>query len=186
MERSGKITLVIIISFIIAVAVITFFVSQKNTQSALSSSEAGTSLTTQAGQSPYTDIDGNPVAIDENLGSVLVVSSWASWCPSCAEQLPDLALLGEEFADRDVKVLAINRAEPKTTAVAFLKSIRATEGLQLVLDPDDRFYASIDGYAMPEILFYDPQGSVVFHQRGIMTYEQLKSQTELMLAQDAN
>jgi cytochrome c biogenesis protein CcmG/thiol:disulfide interchange protein DsbE len=124
--------------------------------------------------------------IDENLGKILVVNSWASWCPACADELPDLATLGEEFSDKNVKVLAINRAEPKSTATVFLASINATDGLQLVLDPGDKFYASVGGFAMPETIFYDPQGNVILHVRGQMTYQEMRAQTELMVNQSTD
>jgi len=183
MERSSKITLAVIIGIIILVGVYAYSVTHENAQSTLMKSEAGTSLVTEQGESAYTDIEGNPIAIDENLGHILIINSWASWCPACANELPDLAKLGEEFANKNVKVLAINRAEPKSTASAFLASVSAVDGLQLVLDPTDKFYSSISGYAMPETLFYDPQGNIVFHQRGQMTYEEMKVQTELIINQ---
>lgn len=181
MERSSKITLAVIVSIIFLVGIYAYYVTQESTQSALNKSEAGTALITKQGESAYTDLDGNLTAINENLGKVLVVNSWASWCPACANELPDLAQLGEEFANENVKVIAINRAEPKTTAVAFLTSINAVEGLQLVLDPSDKFYSSNNGYAMPETLFYDTEGNIIFHQRGQMTYQEMKDKTESVL-----
>jgi len=181
MERSSKFTLAIIISTVVVVGLYTYSVTQKSIQSELTESEAGVSFTTEPGESAYTDIDGNPVAIDEYLGKILVVNSWASWCPACADELPNFAKLGDEFADKNVKVLAINRAEPKTTAIAFLKSVDAVKGVQLVLDPGDKFYSSVGGYAMPETLFYDEAGDVVFRKRGGMTYQEMKAQTQAIV-----
>lgn len=183
MERSSKITLAIIGTIIFIMGTYTYYVTQVEKESALNTSEAGTSLRTTAGESAYTDVDGNPVSIDEHLGKVLVVHSWASWCPTCAAQLMNLAQLSDSFAEEDMKVLAINRAEPQSTVLAFLSSIDAVDGVQLVLDPDDKFYRSIQGYAMPETLFYDPQGNIVFHQRGEMTYEDMKAKTQSIMDQ---
>jgi len=183
MERSSAITLVGITVIILLVGFYAYSVTQKNTQEKLNSSDAATSLTTKEGESAYTDMQGGQLAIDEHLGKILVVNSWASWCPACADELPDLAKLGEEFAGKNVKVLAINRAEPKSTASAFLTSINAVAGLQLVLDTDDKFYVSINGYSMPETLFYDVQGNIVFHKRGQMSYEEMKVRTESIVSQ---
>jgi thiol-disulfide isomerase/thioredoxin len=186
MERSSKITLTVIICIVALVGTYTFYVTQKNDQLTISESGAGASLNTEQGESAYTDIDGNLVAVDEHLGEILVVNSWASWCPFCANELPDLARLGREYADKNVTVLAINRAEPNTTAMAFLKNIDATEGLQLILDSDDRFYSSIDGFTMPETVFYDTQGNVVFHKRGMLNYEEMKMNVEAVLNAEAD
>jgi thiol-disulfide isomerase/thioredoxin len=185
MERSSKITLAVIMGIILVMGAYAYYVTKLGSQSALNTSEAGTALRTEQGESAYTDIAGNPVAIDEHLGKVLVVHSWASWCPTCGTQLVKLAQLGEGFATEDMKVLAVNRAEPKSTATAFLASIDAVNGLQLVLDPGDKFYKSINGYAMPETLFYDTKGNVVFHKRGEMTYEEMETQTQSIIDEAA-
>jgi thiol-disulfide isomerase/thioredoxin len=178
MERSGKITLVVLVIVVLLMAAATYYVVEKRTQAKYDNSQAGASLQTKEGQSPYTDIAGNPVALEDYLGQTLVVYSWASWCPFCAQELPNLAQLGREFADDNVHVLAINRAEPSTTAEAFLQSIDAVDGLMLVLDPDDRFYESIAGFTMPETVFYNPEGTVVLHKRGTMTYQELVQNTQ--------
>jgi len=183
MERSNFITLSVIVSIIAGLGFYAYLVTQKNTQVTLDTSAAGTALGSEQGEFAYTDIEGNPIAISENLGKILVVNSWASWCPACANELPDLAKLGDEYAEKNVVVLAINRAEPKTTAAAYLTSINAVDGLQLVLDPNDKFYTSIDGFAMPETLFYDPKGNVIFHQRGAMTYQEIKAQVDSLIQQ---
>jgi thiol-disulfide isomerase/thioredoxin len=178
MNRSNIITLICIIVIIILAGCITYAVKQKNSKSTMNASEAGVALKTQVGASAYTDIEGNPVALDDFLGKVLIVNSWASWSPFGAKELPSLAKLGEEFADTEVQVLAINRAEPGTTAQAFLNSIEATDGLLLILDPDDRYYESIGGFSMPETVFYDVDGNISFHKRGFMTYEEMRGYTQ--------
>jgi thiol-disulfide isomerase/thioredoxin len=181
MERSGKITLAVLVIIVLLVSAATYYVLQKRTQAKYDNSQAGASLQTKEGQSPYTDIDGNPVALEDYLGQTLVVYSWASWCPFCAQELPDLAQLGKEFAEKNVQVLAINRAEPSATAEAFLQSIDAVDGLMLVLDPDDRFYESIEGFTMPETIFYDTEGNIVLHKRGTMTYQEMQQHTQAAL-----
>lgn len=182
MDKSSKITLFIIILVIILVAGYAFLVIQKNQRANVSQSEAAQSLQTADGQSPYTDIAGNPVALDDYLGKILIVNSWASWCPFCATELSNLATIGSEYAQQNVQVLAINRGEPSTTAEAFLNSLQIDDGLLLVLDPADRFYPSIAGFTMPETVFYDTQGNLLFHKRGQMSYEELRIQVQKILS----
>ena len=35
----------------------------------------------------FTDLEGNAVGLTSYVGEVIVVSSWASWCPSCVDSL---------------------------------------------------------------------------------------------------
>lgn len=185
MERSTRVTVVVLLLVLVLGGWYVFSVTQKNIQAVKDGSPAAVSLKTTMDQSPYTDIDGNPVALDSYLGEVLVVNSWASWCPFCAQELPAFSQLAQEYSERGVSVLAINRAESGSTATAFLRTINATDGLTLVLDPDDRFYSSIGGYTMPETLFYDADGAVVMHKRGMLSYDEMKQYTEAALSASA-
>ena len=135
----------------------------------LHDSDAFSVLETLEGQSPYTDLQGDEVSLINYFGNVLVVSSWASWCPDCSTHLPLLDELAVEYADKGVQVLAINRSEPATTAERFLRTVNATSAVVLVLDPDDKFYKSVEVYAMPETIFYDTKIAISFHSRSSIT-----------------
>ena len=127
---------------------------------------------TKQDTAPYTDIAGNPVALNDYLGSVIVVNSWASWSPDSRTELPLLAEIANEF--EDVHIVAINRAEPATTAERFLKTIGTYDQVQLVLDPTDRYYAVINGYAMPETVVYNADGDITFRKHGPVTKAELE------------
>lgn len=141
---------------------------------ALSNSQAGVSLSTDEKTSPYTDLNGDPVALSDYVGEILVVNSWASWCPFCKTELEELSGLAAEYSDEDIRILAINRAEPATTAQRFLRNVKTTSEILLILDNDDRYYKSIEGYTMPETVFYDRKGNIVKHHHGDMTVSQMK------------
>lgn len=132
-------------------------------------------LSVPADSSPYTDLAGNAVSLTDYIGTVIVVNSWASWSPDSVSELKLLAAVAGEYPQGEVQVLAINRAESAVTAERFLKHIGAFTDVLLVLDPDDRYYASIAGYAMPETVFYDATGNVVQHAHGVLTEELLRS-----------
>lgn len=161
------------VAVVAAVSFYTWTIVQKNRAALIPESEALSVLKTTEGQLPYTDLEGNPVALTDFVGEVLVVNSWASWCPACAKDLPLLSSVAETFKNDDVQILAINRSEPGSTAELFLRSINATPSIKLVLDPDDRFYESIGGYTMPETIFYDKAGKIVHHNRGPMTLDEM-------------
>lgn len=184
MNRTSVITLVILVLIILVVGAYAFFVNpERFGLRETEPSDAEKSFATE-GVSPYTDIDGNPVALDDYLGQVLIVTSWASWCPDCAQLLPELSDLSGRFDDAEVVILAINRAEPQTTAVAYLKSIGAVDGVNLILDPEDRFYDSIGGFSMPETLVYDRTGRKIAQLRGGVTQETISVRVTEALSQE--
>lgn len=133
------------------------------------------------GVSPYTDLDGAVVDLSQYNGKVLVISAWASWCPSCSQQLTDLETLALSYEKENVAVIAINRKEPQATARAFVEHIGNPQYILFLIDTEDTFYHSIEGFAMPETVFYDADGNLVHHMRGDIKLPELRAQLELIL-----
>ncbi|MEE9276963.1 MAG: redoxin family protein, partial [Dehalococcoidia bacterium] len=79
------------------------------------------------------DLQGNPVKLSA-IGKPTIVNFWASWCPFCIEEMPDLQRLQALVGDRAV-VVGINRGESLSTARRFADSTGAN--YTLVLDLDD-------------------------------------------------
>lgn len=165
-DSSSLITLAIVVFVLVIAAYFAYQALSNNEQAAIEASPAGAALLAPERAGSFTDIDGEPVSLNDYLGKVLVVNSWASWSPQSAQELATLAELTDLFVENDVVVLAINRAEPKETAQAFLRSLAVTDSVVLLLDAEDTFYQNIGGYAMPETLFYDTEGNIIFHKRG--------------------
>lgn len=123
--------------------------------------------------------DGTDVPLSEFKRSILVVHSWASWCTYCADELRNLSRLKEMYGDR-IEILAINRAESLEEARAFSDPLQLNSGVHILLDPDDSFFKSIGGYAMPETIFIDTNGEVFFHQRGPLQIQEVSDRIKAL------
>jgi thiol-disulfide isomerase/thioredoxin len=176
--RGNWLTIFIIILVILAVASYVYYL--KN-QTHIAENPATKALVADIEQAPYTNLAGEEARLDQYFGEVLVINSWASWSPYSATELPALARVSETYGAQGVKVIAINRAEAKTTAESFLNTLGVAEELELILDPDDRYYKSLSGYAMPQTIFYDRAGNIVHHQHGVMKEVDIKKYIELAL-----
>ncbi len=53
------------------------------------------------------DVNGNIVTLNSFKGKVVFLTFWATWCPSCKEELPDLDTLQQNFAGKGFTVLSI-------------------------------------------------------------------------------
>lgn len=53
----------------------------------------------------------NPDGVSQDLsqykGKVIVLNFWATWCPPCREEMPELSALNKEYQDKNVVVLGI-------------------------------------------------------------------------------
>ncbi len=155
-------------------------VSTQTTQKTETSS-AGAALLPAEDSLPYTNIDGEPISLRDYLGKVIIVNSWASWSPQSAQELSKIADAREVFAEDDVVVLAINRAESKNTAQAFLRSINVADSVVLILDSQDNYYKTTAGFSMPETVFYDAQGNIIFHKRGALETSEILHYTKVAI-----
>lgn len=127
----------------------------------------------QAPEVSLQDYVGQEVKLSDFRGKPLIVNVWATWCPFCAEELRSLATIQKEFGEK-ITIAAINRAEPPEAAKNYSDSLGLTEKITFLLDPDDSFYKSLNGFSMPETIFVDKSGAILFHKRGRMTEEELR------------
>ena len=116
------------------------------------------------------DLRGRTVRLESFKGKVVLLNFWATWCPPCRAEVPDLVELQAQYADEGLQVVGVtcppySRAEIRK----FVKRARVTypillgtEGLAakvagtevlpvtLVLDRDGRVRATIEGILTPE------------------------------------
>ena len=131
-------------------------------------------------QFTLSDYDGSQVSINDFPGKILVINSWAAWCPFCVEELPAFRDLQELFPD-DIAVIAIDRQESLSTAKNYTDNAGISDAYTFLLDPKDSFYRSIGGFSMPETLFVDSEGNVRIHKRGPMKLKEMVEKVNSIL-----
>ena len=70
------------------------------------------SLTTFAEEQPapgweLKDLEGKPVKLSDFKGKVILLNFWATWCPPCRDEIPDLVSLQQQYGPRGLVVLGI-------------------------------------------------------------------------------
>ena len=67
------------------------------------------------------DVQGQPHSLSEHRGKWVVVNYWATWCPPCLEEIPDLVAFHERHKDKDAVVLGVNYEDlPEEQLKAFV------------------------------------------------------------------
>lgn len=182
MRRSHLVTLIVLVLLLVVAAVVTYYYRQ---QASLEARDAAKeALFSPEATAAFTDLEGREVDLAGAEDAIVIATSWASWCPQCALELELLSEVVAERNDDRVEVLALNRMEPKHQAQRFMATLPALPNITFVLDNQDHFFDSVEGYAMPETIFYNQAGEIVLHKRGNLTKDEAVAALEAALATD--
>lgn len=70
----------------------------------------------------FTDLDGNPVSLDQFEGKLVLIDFWESWCGPCLQVFPAMADLREEYPDNfEVLAVTVGLTEGPEEAKAFVE-----------------------------------------------------------------
>jgi thiol-disulfide isomerase/thioredoxin len=69
------------------------------------------------------DLAGNPVRLSDFQGKTVVMNFWATWCPPCRAEMPELDEVAREYRDKGVVVLAINLQEDPAQVGSYLHTL---------------------------------------------------------------
>jgi len=118
------------------------------------------------------DMNGKMHALADYRGKWIIVNYWATWCPPCQEEIPDLVSFHESHKDEDAVVLGINLEDVGDEQLAafvdsFMISYPILRSEPLASTP----LGSIPG--LPTTYIIAPDGSPVARQVGPVTKKQL-------------
>lgn len=103
------------------------------------------------------DINGKPWHLRDLRGKVVLVNFWATWCPPCRKEMPDLDALYKEFRSQGLLVLAISD-EDATKVKPFLEQHPVT--YPVLLDPGRKVNGEYFVEGIPKSFVYDRDGKL--------------------------
>lgn len=111
-----------------------------------------------------TDLEGNAVTAQGVFSShtMTMVNVWASWCPPCVRELPELQRLSAEFAEKDCAIvgLLLDGDEEKGLADGKVR-LQEAGATYTILLPWDGVYDLFPVSAIPTSFFIDSHGHVI-------------------------
>ncbi len=123
-----------------------------------------------------TDLSGKPWHLRDLKGQVLLVNFWATWCPPCRKEMPDLQALYDKYKGQGFLVLSISDEE-SATVVPFIAERKIT--YPVLLDPGRKVNDAFMVEGIPKSFVYDREGKLVAQSIDMRT----RNQFQQMLAQ---
>jgi len=69
----------------------------------------------------YTAVDGSSVDLSKLRGKVVLVDFWATWCPPCREEVPNVVAAYKKYHDQGFEVVGISLDQDKDALQSFVK-----------------------------------------------------------------
>jgi peroxiredoxin len=123
-----------------------------------------------------TDLHGKTWTLKDLRGEVVLVNFWATWCPPCQKEMPDLEALYKEFRHKRFVILAISDEEADKVR-PFIDQRKIT--YPVLLDPGRKVYSLFNVEGIPKSFVYDRDGKLVSQSIDMRTQQQFRE----MLAQ---
>jgi len=122
------------------------------------------------------DIEDKTHKLSDYRGKWVVVNYWATWCPPCLEEIPDLSDFHDRHKDKDAVVLGINTETLSKTRLAdfsdsYLISYPVLRGSS---DPSAEYMLG-PVPALPTTYIVSPSGRVLARNVGPLTGEMIES-----------
>jgi peroxiredoxin len=115
------------------------------------------------------DLDGKPWTLKEQRGKVVLLNFWATWCPPCRKEMPDLEKLYQQFKDQGLVILAISD-EDASKVRPFIAQQKVT--YPILLDPGRKVNGLFQIQGIPKTFVYDRNGKLVAQSIDMRTRRQ--------------
>jgi peroxiredoxin len=116
-----------------------------------------------------TDLRGESWSLSKLRGKVVLVNFWATWCPPCQKEMPDLEALYERFKDRGFLILAISDEETAKVK-PFITQRNIT--YPILLDPGRKVNEQFQVEGIPKSFVYDRDGKLAAESIDMRTRKQ--------------
>lgn len=128
-----------------------------------------------------TGLDGSRVSLQDYRGLVVLLNFWATWCPPCRSEMPDLNAYQQQHRAQGFALVAINMGEDSATVRAFM----AENDLHfpVLLDTNGSVYDRYGAQALPTSFIIGRDGTLIkAYPAGTIAREQLERDITPLLA----
>lgn len=137
-----------------------------------SKAKTGTDVGSLAPGFALKDLNGKSVNLASLRGKPVFLNFWATWCPPCRAEMPDLQKMYEKYASK-MHFVAVNARESKGTIAEFLKANGYS--FPVLLDSSGSVLNTYRVTGIPTSFVLDSQGIIRGKQVGMLQASQMEA-----------
>ena len=127
------------------------------------------------------DMAGNSVKVSDFRGRPVLINLWASWCPPCKAELPELMAFYEDHKQDGLVVLAVDTEDESDAAGKFIKDWQLP--FTVLWDPNATVLEKLNARGLPTTYVLDRKGAMRMVWNGQLTRATLDQRVTPLLTQ---
>ncbi|HPE73842.1 MAG TPA: TlpA disulfide reductase family protein [Candidatus Competibacter sp.] len=126
-------------------------------------------------------LDGRTLTLEQLRGKPVLVTFWATTCPSCVEEIPHLTELYRELNPKGLEIIGVAMAyDPPEQVRAMVRQRQIP--YPIVLDSEERIAREFDNVQLtPTSVLVSPEGRIVQYRLGLLDMSELRNTIAGML-----
>lgn len=133
-----------------------------------------------APQFEFKDVNGRIVRLSDFRGKVILINFWATWCPPCRAEMPDLVKLQHQYGTEGLQIIGVSYPpQKKSRVVRFAKSLKVNYPIVLGTRELKARYSSDE--TLPLTVVIDRDGKVSEIISGILLREEFDEKIKPLL-----
>jgi peroxiredoxin len=126
-------------------------------------------------------LDGRTLTLEQFRGKPVLVTFWATTCPSCIEEMPHLIELYRELNPKGLEIIGVAMSYDPPEQVRAMAQQRQIP-YPIVLDSKEHIAREFDNVRLtPTTVLISPDGRILQYQLGLLDMPKLRETIEAML-----
>ncbi|WP_228116276.1 TlpA disulfide reductase family protein [Fictibacillus phosphorivorans] len=126
-------------------------------------------------------LDGKQVDLNDYRGKKVIINFWATWCPPCRDEMPEMEKFYNEYRNKDIEILAVNLEYSETNTEKVRKFVQEYKlSFPIPLDEKNTIGKQFRAVSIPTSYFIDEKGVISNSHIGPMDYDFMKNEIDKM------
>ncbi|MFP5404691.1 MAG: peroxiredoxin family protein [Gammaproteobacteria bacterium] len=123
----------------------------------------------------FATLDGRQIALAEQRGKVVLVNFWATSCPGCVKEMPDMVKVYNDYRERGFEIVAVAMSyDPPAYVNNFVQTRQLP--FPIVLDTDGAHAQAFGNVQVtPTSFVIGPDGRIHEHKLGEIDFNRLRA-----------